>query len=141
MRIMFNGSQRGRPLDARGPGVGAIDDRGLVANAVVVPRATVTSMPTLDFDDVIERAVALELRDPGDNRWRSVLVELLPGVDDCRAFVEWATHHPTWLHNVADVADRVCAKPLEAAIFILSDIVDERLDDEAASGAGRPDAS
>jgi|GEM_PF-1564385 len=91
-------------------------------------------MPTRDFDNVIERAVVLELRDPGDSRWRAALAELLPGPNDCAAFVEWATHHPRWLHNVADVADRVCAKPLEAAVFILSDIVDERLDDEATAG-------
>ena len=88
-------------------------------------------MPTPDFDEVIERAVVLELRTPGDARWRSALAELLPRPDHCAAFIEWATHHPTWRHNVADAADRVCAKPLEAAIFILGDIVDERLDEGA----------
>lgn len=61
------------------------------------------------------------LDDPGDVRWRDVL----PDPAGCSAFVAWATHHPRWLHNVADVADRICAKPVEAAIAILADIVAE----------------
>lgn len=85
-------------------------------------------MPLEDaqFDELIDRAHALDLRDPGDARWSA----LLPKATTCEGFVQWAAHHPRWRFNVADVADRVCAKPLEAAVMILADIVAE-LRDEA----------
>ncbi|MCH9687802.1 MAG: hypothetical protein K0V04_40605 [Deltaproteobacteria bacterium] len=44
----------------------------------------------------------------------------------------WAQEHPKWRFNVAEVSDGVCAKPVEAAIAILSDIVAECLDDDAS---------
>lgn len=84
---------------------------------------------TTEFDDVIERAHALGLRDAGDARWAGALDELLPGEAARAAFVAWASHHPRWRFNVADVSDRVCAKATEAAIAILRDIVAELVDD------------
>lgn len=71
------------------------------------------------FTALIDRARGLELTDAGDARWPSVLGD--PRA--CAEFVEWATHHPRWRHDVADVADRVCAKPLEAAAAIIANIV------------------
>ena len=83
-----------------------------------------------DFAHVIARARATGLRSTGDRRWVAALPELFPNPTDCAAFVRWASEHPTWRHNVADVADRVCAKPTEAAVVILADIVDELMEDE-----------
>ncbi len=74
----------------------------------------------VDFDALVARAQALDIRDPGDARWR----ELLP-TQHSAAFVRWASAHDTWRFNVADVADQVCAKPVEAAIAILHNIVVE----------------
>lgn len=79
------------------------------------------------FSALIERARELGMTDAGDARWPS----LLGDVRTCAAFVEWATHHPRWCHDVADVADRVCAKPLEAAAAIVANITAISLDDEA----------
>jgi hypothetical protein len=70
------------------------------------------------------------LRSTADPRWVDARAELLPSAADCAAFVAWASEHSTWRHNVADVADRMCAKPLEAAVVILADIVDELLDED-----------
>lgn len=83
-----------------------------------------------DFDQVVETATRLGLSDPADQRWPGVLEQLLPTTDSRRGFIEWATHHPRWQFNVAEAAERICAKPTEATVFILSDIVEERLDDE-----------
>lgn len=77
------------------------------------------------FTALIERARMLGLTDAGDARWPSVLGE----AQACAGFVEWATHHPRWRHDVADVADRVCAKPLEAAAAILANILSTELDE------------
>jgi len=74
----------------------------------------------MDFDALVARAEALGLTDPADPRMR----ELLP-TDVCAAFVGWATEHPKWRFNVADVADQICAKPVEAAVAILCNIVAE----------------
>lgn len=79
---------------------------------------SVLSQPRMDFDAVVARAEGLGLSDPADARWR----ELLP-VEECSAFVRWASDHPKWRFNVADVADQICAKPVEAAIAILCNIV------------------
>ena len=77
------------------------------------------------FAALVEHARRLALTDPGDRRWRSVL----PAASECAAFVRWANAHPRWRHNVADVADRVCAKPVEASVAILCEITAELLDD------------
>lgn len=89
------------------------------------------------FDALVQAALAADLRDPGDPRWGDFLAQRLSGERDCEAFVEWARQHRKWQFNVADVADRICAKPREAAITILADIVtelaeelDEELDDD-----------
>ncbi len=84
-----------------------------------------TVVEDVRWSALIERAAAMGLDDPGDVRWRDVL----PDHAGCSAFASWATHHPRWLHNVADVADRICAKPVEATIAILSDIVAELRDE------------
>lgn len=81
-----------------------------------------------DFDERIQLAAAHGLHSAADLRWTALLPELLPTVADRAAFVEWATHHPKWRFNVADVTVGVCAKPTEAAIVILSDIVAEILE-------------
>jgi len=81
----------------------------------------------VNHDETVESARRLRLRDPSDRRWSQAIDSLLPTQQDCAAFVEWASHHPRWLHNVADASDKVCAKPREAAIAILSEIVDELL--------------
>lgn len=83
-----------------------------------------------DGDDVVAAAVAMRLVDPADPRWPAALRELLPGPGDPAAFVAWAERHPKWQFNVAEVAEGVCAKPLEAAIAILCDIAAECLEDE-----------
>lgn len=77
------------------------------------------------FAALIERARGLGMTDPGDARWPS----LLNDAQTCAAFVEWATHHPKWCHDVADVAERICAKPLEAAAAILASITAESLEE------------
>ena len=77
------------------------------------------------FTALIDRARALGMANPGDARWPS----LLGDPQTCAAFVEWATHHPRWCHDVAEVAERVCAKPLEAAAAIVANIVDGALDE------------
>lgn len=82
------------------------------------------------FDEVIEQARRLGLREAHDPRWGTARTELLPSPDHCSAFLEWARQHRKWQFNVAEAADQVCAKPVEAAIFVLADIVDE-LEDEA----------
>jgi len=69
----------------------------------------------------------MELADPADRRWPSALRQLLAGAEPA-AFVAWAEAHPKWQFNVADVREGVCAKPVEAAIAILADIVAECLD-------------
>ena len=86
-----------------------------------------------EYDDVVARAVAMRLADPADPRWSTALPELLPGPDAVAAFVAWAGRHPKWQFNVAEVAQGVCAKPVEAAIAILCDIAAECLDDESTS--------
>ncbi len=75
------------------------------------------------FEGVIERARLLGMSDPADARWPSLLGDALA----CAAFVAWATHHPRWCHDVAEVADRVCAKPLEAAAAIVASITADSL--------------
>ena len=79
----------------------------------------------MNFDAIVGQVVEARLIEPGDGRWPRVLSELLPTADDRAEFVRWATEHRAWSHNVADVADRVCAKPAEACVMILSDIAAE----------------
>jgi hypothetical protein len=49
------------------------------------------------FGELIERAHALGLRDPGDARWLS----FLPGANTCEAFVRWASHHEDILEGAS----------------------------------------
>jgi len=87
--------------------------------------------PSSRFESVLERACELGLRDEADPRWVTVIHELLPTLHDCEAFVAWAREHPRWSFNVADVTANVCAKPREAAVAVLADVVAERLDEDA----------
>jgi len=56
--------------------------------------------------------------------------------DDAGAFVEWARDHRRWSFVVAEAAEAVCAKPAEAAAFVLHGIVEELLEDEDGDGGG-----
>ncbi len=85
------------------------------------------------FDDLVSAAHEQALDDPADARWSAFLASQLPNEGDCGAFVEWARHHRKWQFNVADVADQICAKPREAAITILADIVAELAEEGAES--------
>lgn len=76
------------------------------------------------FTALIERARVLGMTDAADARWPSVLGD----AQTCAAFVEWATHHPRWCHDVADVAEQVCAKPFEAAAAVLANITTSELE-------------
>lgn len=90
------------------------------------------------FDDLVSAAHEQALDDPADPRWSAFLAAKLPGERDCGAFVEWARHHRKWQFNVADVAGQICAKPREAAITILADIVAELAEEGAEEGAEAP---
>ncbi|MEX1367255.1 MAG: hypothetical protein AB1Z98_29280 [Nannocystaceae bacterium] len=81
------------------------------------------------FDTVIAQALDLGLHDPADPRWAEARARLLPTPERCSELIEWARLHPRWQFNVAEAADQVCAKPIEAAVFVLSDIVAELLDE------------
>lgn len=82
------------------------------------------------FGELIEDLRRLNLRSQSDPRCKEIVSSKLGGARECEAFLAWATHHPRYSFNVAEAAERVCAKPMEAAIFVLCDIVDELLDDE-----------
>jgi hypothetical protein len=43
-------------------------------------------------------------------------------------FLEWARRHRRWSFIVAEAADEVCAKPPEAAAWVLHQIVEELLE-------------
>ena len=45
-------------------------------------------------------------------------------------FVEWARDHRRWRFVVAEAAEAVCAKPREAASWILHAIVEDLLDED-----------
>lgn len=81
------------------------------------------------FDAVIREIAERGMADPADPRWPDTLVEFFPAPDDFEAFVDWARQHPKWQFNVADVAAGTCAKPQEATVAILTNIVEEFLDD------------
>lgn len=51
---------------------------------------------------------------------------------EATAFLAWARDHRRWRFVVAEAADEVCAKPPEAAAYVLHAIVDELLDDDDA---------
>lgn len=53
----------------------------------------------------------------------------LPPQADGRAFLDWATDHDRYRFAVAEAAGKVCAKPREAAIFVLAAILEERLEE------------
>ncbi|MGH1342671.1 MAG: hypothetical protein ACRBN8_14015 [Nannocystales bacterium] len=77
------------------------------------------------FTALVERVCRQGMTDPGDERWPALLGDTRTSA----AFVEWATFHPKWCHDVADVAEQVCAKPLEAAAAILAGIAAESLEE------------
>jgi hypothetical protein len=45
-------------------------------------------------------------------------------------FVDWARDHRRWRYGVAEAADAVCAKPREAAAWIMHAIVEELLEED-----------
>jgi len=83
-----------------------------------------------DYDAIVIVARRAGLADPADPGWTAFLAKYLPDARACAAFIEWARMHPTWQFNVAEVADQVCAKPTEATIMVLANIVAE-LEDES----------
>ncbi|MGE0712210.1 MAG: hypothetical protein AB7N76_32230 [Planctomycetota bacterium] len=73
-----------------------------------------------------EAALAgLALANPASER--RALLELLPPLVAGReaAFLVWARHHLRWSLVVAEVAERACAKPREAALLVLLELVRE----------------
>jgi hypothetical protein len=46
------------------------------------------------------------------------------------AFVAWAREHRRWTFVVAEAAEAVCAKPPEAAAYVLHEIVEELLEED-----------
>jgi len=49
---------------------------------------------------------------------------------DETAFVDWARDHRRWRFVVAEAAEAVCAKPPEAAAYVLHEIVEELLEED-----------
>ncbi len=85
------------------------------------------------FEALVERMVAEARADRAAwarDGWARAAAAI---AGDARAFVDWARDHRRWRFVVAEAADAVCAKPPEAAAFVLHGIVDELLeqDDEA----------
>ena len=50
-------------------------------------------------------------------------------IADPPAFLEWARDHQRWSFVVAEAAAEVCAKPPEAAAWVLHQIIEELLEE------------
>lgn len=84
------------------------------------------------FEALVERLAAAARADPAAwarDGWQRAAHAVAA---DAAAFVDWACDHRRWRCVVAEAADAVCAKPPEAAAFILHAIVDELLEDDEA---------
>lgn len=89
-----------------------------------------SSMSDVSFEGLIERMAA---RARGDRAgwardgWTRA-AEAIGG--QAAPFVAWACDHRRWRYVVAEAGEVVCAKPREAAAWILHAIVDELLEEE-----------
>ena len=84
------------------------------------------------FEALVERLAAEARADPAAwsrDGWGRAAAEV---AGRAAPFLEWARDHRRWRFVVAEAADAVCAKPPEAAAFILHGIVAELLEDDEA---------
>jgi hypothetical protein len=82
------------------------------------------------FDAVVARVAAVARADRAAwerDGWSRVHDET---AGEPAAFVEWARDHRRWRFVVAEAADAVCAKPPEAAAYVLHEIVEELLEED-----------
>lgn len=82
------------------------------------------------IDALYEELAPLARREPGT--WRQmaqahIIPRALVGAPE--AFIAWAEEHPLWRFTVAECATEVCAKPREAAIYIISAMIEELIED------------
>jgi hypothetical protein len=83
-----------------------------------------------DFDDVVTTLANQARADPqawARDGWHRAATAV---ADRAVPFVAWARAHRRWCFVVAEAAEAVCAKPPEAATFILHAIVDEIIEDD-----------
>lgn len=86
-------------------------------------------VPPPDFTPLVEELVAHARRDPAVPDLTALVAASLPASFDGRELLAWATDHDRYRFAVAEAAGKVCAKPREAAIFVLAAIVEERLEE------------
>ena len=89
-----------------------------------------------DFDAMIESLVRelLPLARNDAEAWQSRAVTTaipaaLGRTGKPEELLDWARDHRRWRFAVAEVAGEVCAKPLEAAVAVVREILDERFDE------------
>ncbi|HXU70728.1 MAG TPA: hypothetical protein VN947_15430 [Polyangia bacterium] len=81
------------------------------------------------FDGIVERMATRARADRGAwqrDGWTRA-AEAIAG--HAAPFVEWARDHRRWRYVVAEAGEVVCAKPREAAAWILHAIVEELLEE------------
>lgn len=81
------------------------------------------------MEALIERALAEALRDReawSRDGWSRAAAATAPCASE---FLAWAREHRRWSFIVAEAAEEVCAKPPEAAAWVLHQIVEELLDE------------
>lgn len=89
----------------------------------------------MSWPERIERAYALaakratEASTPGPS-WADATLAAETLDEDASAFLAWARHDPWWTLVVAECATQVCAKPAEAAVFVLVEGLRQRLVDD-----------
>ncbi len=87
------------------------------------------------WESKVERAQrrAREMAVDDPSTWETKARNELIGetlADEHDAFLQWVRHETTWALVVAECAGKVCAKPREAAAFILMEGLRDRLADE-----------
>jgi hypothetical protein len=88
----------------------------------------------IDFDARVAALIDACARDLADGRdWRQCALDLhvrtaLAGASPA-AFLDWARGHRRWSFAVAEAAGEVCAKPPEAAAYVLLKIAEEALEE------------
>jgi len=85
------------------------------------------------FDEELAALLAAARADPeGWTRdgwaWAAALV-----AGRTQPFLDWARDHRRWRFVLAEAAEAVCAKPPEAAAWVAHAIIDELLEEGAAS--------
>ena len=81
------------------------------------------------MDELIDRILADARKDP--SAWsRDGWSRAADATRDCAAeFLAWARDHKRWSFIVAESNEVVCAKPPEAAAWVLHEIIEELLED------------